>query len=472
MKPAYWLLSDSTLDLALKPEHESDLHASLVHALLWEDAALTSDSYLLNNINLRSLLAHNDLFRSIASEPWFVVAARKGQDGRRSSVDQIVQHMLAKGRNSPAMARNDFASKEFMKFAENRLNWTEYSEDALGSRFSSEIVRLFGTDEVRSLIPPSAHRIVTDFIKEKCEAKQHLEQSEFFYEDRQLAALVKKEMNRQNEDFKTRWDEIGKIARAPYITGIPAVLEANPIYAPEHSLAIDLWRKRPAQIGTATGEPFIFETRLGLGAYVEALTLATPDDIHFLRDSDEAKHFRTALGTLTSNSDDSVRELRNAFLAYRHKIEMVLAAKVKSHLKGATYQLTSEHVEVKGANAGAASFLSAVVACLDTGFHVATHIPIPIFGMMLARYEYRKAKDEKAAHELDVQKAKAQTLEQKQFVEDVEAHLKKAIGEGKALPGKIDVQMLQMDVPGKSGSGGEKQLSNHEVMVSANKFGI
>jgi hypothetical protein len=334
---AYWLRGNDQ-----RPENR-DLaffdvfRTTILHALVYEPILVLSDSDVVNGVCFRHALKTDQAISQFCTDGRIRVACRKA--AKRASLVETLQRFVANGKRPqhfPQPDYEDFSSLEDLERNAKSYCFLEYSFDGISRNFTNEVLTLFNESTSRARLGDKVVDVILGSIRE--EMAKAAEASRLPPEQGTIGLnyLYYAKDGRGNEGlgsilnkhFNGIWIEspapnetvrfIREIGRGPYLTGLPAVTNSNPIYAEDQRFAIENWRRRSASQYASLRKARV-RSVMDLTTYVRAVGELNEDRLAELRNTDQWREYKTYL----DNGVDApnIADFQNAYLAYRYVVE-------------------------------------------------------------------------------------------------------------------------------------------------------
>lgn len=349
MTPTYWLVCEDRCALAHRRDKRHLLSNAIKHALLYEPQLLLSDSMFVTNRNLRALVAQSDTLRHAIKDEIVQCASRRA--GRVKTLIEVRDDLVVANRHP---LPSEFPSLEFrdnaaLEFLQEHARIIPYDLVSIASRFTKHCKERFSSDAAEKL-----GREVGGCVLEYMESKAGSSDTKAIgFGDLYYRKTLGKHLDDRCGEgtWKRHSDVIRTIARGVYLTGIPDVLDTMAMFAKRHKKAVDVWRGRPTRRFQDTADPFSVSTMFNLSTYVKALESLRYSDIMALRESMEWSEYQKA-----KNADARLRphkEIRDRYVALRHRIELTLARRIGRHNTGNPSRGVMRIGEIEGVAGGA-----------------------------------------------------------------------------------------------------------------------
>ncbi|MDN3579364.1 hypothetical protein [Mucilaginibacter flavus] len=325
--PSFLHIADSSIGLSLDSSKRESLKAHIKHSLLFEERLLLTDSQLIDNKNLRFLLFEDKEFSSLFSKDNLSIALRNVIDIRQSSselpseyiydptIDEIVKGFISWKKCSWENSSNINVQKRYAQTIEldnltKSVNIERYSLGSVGAMFTDDMLDVLSRGNVMDKIGEKFANQVSDLVIEK-----RLKQSgEINPRGGVGIAYFKNELGAElfNRGFAKEWKQNEKfildISQAPYLTALPKVFNANPIYGAMHKPHIDIMNGK-SEIKVIGKDEYY---RTNLLQYETGINLLSVKSIEKLRNSDRFRKFRDSL----NRYDGTESGLRTAMFSF------------------------------------------------------------------------------------------------------------------------------------------------------------
>lgn len=324
--PAYWLLADDVLPTSSDPKQTFLLRAALKYALLYDVWIVISDSDAINNRNLRRLVLRDREVQQLFRMGLIRIARRELGGVPQSLVRTWRQFKQDRNNKQPrGFPNQEYDSQAELEFLDEQSDRRRlsYSLRNVALRYTNGIRSLFETDLSRRTLGDPVAAAVRKLIDEQTaragEADPQMPTVNYAYMHwpDQLGADLDQRLGPAT--WAQHGPQIQKLAKAPYVTALPEVIQAHPVYADLHAESVDIWRGRVAD-SEPLGQPFEISLRIGLDTYVRGLTRLKFQDILELRRNREYAEFMQTLHQF-DNAPDQIESLKSQYIAYQRKIE-------------------------------------------------------------------------------------------------------------------------------------------------------
>ncbi len=307
-KPGFWFFGENQLAHGRDPGLRHDFRALMFHGLLYEPCLVVSDSYLLNNLNLRRALREDAQVREAVRRSLLRVACRK-ENGSRLSLpdnrDRTLRRYLEEawaGSDLRYFPRDEYQQTEELRFVEEHATFIEFSLDEVSAYYTSNIRQAMRTDAAAvDVLGPDVAGVVAELVEEEVKQNKGKLLRAFFYQDAFRDRID--DQLRSLGGWKKLGDVIREIADSFYFTGLPDLIETCPLYPEAIARAIEFARRRRRDIiRRQGGQSQRLVTRLSPGDFFKALELLGVDEISALHERDEWRNYRDALTDLEQQS--------------------------------------------------------------------------------------------------------------------------------------------------------------------------
>lgn len=306
---SYWLLSDDRLDICNNPLNYDYFRAHFKHTLLFNKNVIVPDSYIVNNLNFRKAIKYDEDISGLVADQILQIALRTDGDEDNSLVK--IRDAFSNTVKPKEFSNEEYYSNEELVLLDNTVQFLPYSIKDVSKSYSSKVQALFNSEVAHTIIDNKVvGSKIREFLNEKYEAEGKLGRAFFYYDLEPLLG---------EKSWEEYGDKIKDIANAPYLTALPSLLGADPVYANEHKGAFDIISGR-VSIAEREAYNLKFSSKLGLQSFVKGMTMLKRDSILDLLDSDEAEHyFDASIGN--PSSKDYIQNLQEAIKNYQLKIE-------------------------------------------------------------------------------------------------------------------------------------------------------
>jgi len=354
-KDSYWMLAEVALPLASNVEYKNSFEAYFKHGLLFNSRLMISDTQALNCTNLRQLIIDNEGFEHFISPEFLSIAIRNDASSSYNPSLIDLRDEFYKD-NKTAGSDKLYLSNDELVLLQQNSNIVEYGFKDLAKNFTSKTIDIFNNNKSKKLFGDEASKIIIERINTEYEKKKSLSR-QFLHID------LESDLN--SLGYGTIWDvhkdNIMKLADAPYITGIPTVLDANPIYSPVHQESFTLASSTP-KTGKAEKTGFEFDLSLmdDLSVYERALSMLTAEDILNLRSTGEYQKYQKYITSGVSTEKEQ-QDAMVSLSMYQHEINEYILSKVLGKKVG-KQSFIKKHIQaIKNSNDGINQLLGLAV---------------------------------------------------------------------------------------------------------------
>jgi hypothetical protein len=326
-KAAFWFFGENESDYGRQPERLKQLRALLFYGLLYEPCLVVSDSFLVNNLNLRRVL-REDREAQLAVAGGLIRVACRCNAGSAEAVpltdtrDNYLRRINAVDWGGSTLAyfpRDEYAETRELDLLAQRGRLIPFSLPEVGNRYTTG-VREFIRNEANAtdILGRDAAGVLLGLVEQEVSRNNGMLLRAFFYDER-----LRKEIDTRLSS-PGGWNRFGpmiqKIANGFYATALPDLIETNPLYPDLHAAAIELQRRRQRNRTVEAGKQWhSIQSRLSPADFVESLQHLWAQDVLVLHESDEWRHYRQALLNLSDR-----QTMLLAYRDYRRKIEEVI----------------------------------------------------------------------------------------------------------------------------------------------------
>ena len=246
---------------------------------------------------------------------------------------EVAEAILLAGNTNPEVDRAIYTETDdldqLMSFGAVR----EYPLESVASRFETLVLKLFENRD-RPELPLEVAAAIRVEAENYRRTGGRLGWS-FFGETSQIWPMLHDRF--ADPTLKARYSKtVFNLARGPYVTALPSVLECDPIYSSEDRFGIDALRGRSSLSKEELAKKTLRRLQLSPADYVAGLARLSVDEIGRLLESDEKKHLDSCVAQLASPSDGEPRtaDLNEALIAlnsYRRRIDdQIVSATLQS----------------------------------------------------------------------------------------------------------------------------------------------
>ncbi len=319
---SYWLLSDDRLNLCCKKQQQGIFKAHFKHALLFNRRLVVPDSYVINNYNFRYAIRHDKEIQQLINDQVLCIARRCDDQGVEQSLVQIRDEMQ-EDKRPKEFSKEEYDSNDDLGFVDQVVQTLPYSFNDVSDRYATKAVDVFQSSKAIEKLGEDVATVITRLSREASGVNEDgsfaikpedrsFGRAFYFYKLKEMFHRV------TGKDWKEYEKDILGFANAPYLTALPSLLELEPIYAPQHKEAFEIVRSSKGDQSKIVDQ-FSFSSRLGLGSFVKGLELLSCDDLHWLIETDEARH----LSLMLSDEEHKVegQSIAVAICSYQRRIE-------------------------------------------------------------------------------------------------------------------------------------------------------
>ncbi len=325
--PSFLHIADGSIDLSLNPLKKESLKSHIKYSLLFEENILFTDTQLIDNRNLRELLFEDCEFASLFNKDNLIIALRNVIDIRKNAQEYSPRYI-----HSPTIAdvlegfiswdkcywRNNLNTNDRNKYAQTgelnniakRANLERYSLVSVGCTFTDDVLALLAREEIQKNIGEKLATQIYELVIQK-----RIEQISEINPKGGIGIAYFK--NQLDEDlrimgFEKEWKKSKKvildIVQSPYLTALPKIFNANPIYGEMHKPQIQIMNGKSKM--EIIGEDEAYNTRLM--QYEIGINSLTTKSIFKLRESSQFENFRNSI----DNYDGSIMAFENVKYFY------------------------------------------------------------------------------------------------------------------------------------------------------------
>ncbi|RBO83821.1 hypothetical protein [Marinomonas aquiplantarum] len=318
---AYWMLADTELPIAKDLTYKDSFAAHFKHGLLFNEKLMISDAQAVNCANFRALLNESEEFKQLMSKDLLSIAVRDPLGTSECHRLTQVRDAFQK-ENKCNMAQDQFLSDIDLDFVNNNCEIIPYTYSSLRENYTKSIIEIFNSKNAQQVFGDDIQSLLIERLLIESERDQGL--GRVFLHKNFESDL--KDIGKHDIWLKHQ-KEIIRFSDAPYITGIPKILNTNPIYSPLHQSSFDLaYPKEPKIIEKSSS--IEIATNLNLSSYEKALSKLMPEDILYIRDSLEFKEYQKKIKYGVS-SESSLESTLDVLISYQNLIDQYI---IKRHL--------------------------------------------------------------------------------------------------------------------------------------------
>lgn len=391
------MLADTELPLARDPSLLTSFESHLKHSLLFNEHLMLSDAQAVNCSNLRNLINHKPDFKELLTPDLFSIAIRAPKsDLRPNSLHEVRNSFYKEGKQN--MHDKRFMIDTDLDILEERCHIEPYTYPALRENYTNSVFELFRSENAIAILGLEVVDVLDALFTEENTRNNGLGR-----------VFIQKNLERKLDSIGRQdiWHKhasnIIKLSDAPYVTGIPTILNTNPIYAPVHQESFKLAYNNALKFVDKV-ETIKLATNLDLHSYESALALLNPEDILTLRQSYQFLDYQNNLNSCveTQNQLSNTAETLAAYqeLIDEYIIRKRLGLKTPKQFKGKRYLDILQMSSVEGVNLGLGFAFGAA------GLAVAGPVGLAITNVFIAATLKHKSNKEK--HRIAASKRKYQ----------------------------------------------------------------
>ncbi|WP_417536715.1 hypothetical protein [Methylophaga sp.] len=287
--PSYWMLADTEVPLAWDANRIDAFAAYFKHALLFNERLMLSDAQAVNCMNFRRLLKSDSDFQKVLDASVLSIAVRAPEDAPFGHRLTEVRDAFATEGKQRSDIETEFFSNEDLDRINESCDIRLYRYEQLREHYTQKVFSIFERASVAGALGGSVQALLIDVLKEESDRNNGLGRV-FLYDG--LGKVL--EARGASEIWQQHRDTIVQLSDAPYVTGIPSVMAANPIYSPVHQKSFELaYDAGPTETESVEGlKPLPIYSDLDLSSYEQGLQKLSIDDVMSLRSSAEFKRFQ------------------------------------------------------------------------------------------------------------------------------------------------------------------------------------
>ena len=318
---AYWMLADTELPIAKNLLYKNSFESHFKHGLLFNERLMISDAQAVNCTNFRSLIRESEEFKALMSNSLVSIAVR--DPSGTANCDRLTQVRDAfQKENKQNMELEHFLEDSDLDFLNEKCEIIPYTYSSLRENYTDNIFEIFKGENARQVFGVDTQKLLVERLLIESERDQGL--GRVFLHKNFESDLYKIGKHDVWGKYK---DDIIRFSDAPYVTGIPKVLNTNPIYSPLHRESFQLaYPQAPQRV--EKDSPIEISTNLNLSSYEQALSKLMPEDILFLRDSYEFKEYQKYIKNGVS-SQNVLENTLDSLISYQNLIDQYI---IKRHL--------------------------------------------------------------------------------------------------------------------------------------------
>lgn len=308
-RPSYWMLADTEVPLAWDANRLESFAAYFKHALLFNEHLMLSDAQAVNCMNFRRLLNADSDFQQVLDKSLLSVAVR-ATDGHESGVPltQVRDAFAKEGKQRSEVAEEFFRDDDLDRMMTS-CNIRPYEYGQLREHYTNSVLEIFARESVARSMGDEVQTLLLALLNEESERNNGLGRI-FLYDG---IGKILEELG-AGKTWQQQREKIVQLSDAPYVTGIPTVMSANPIYSPVHQASFELAYDTAAVKTEAVDDlkPLPLYSDLDLSSYEYALRKLKIEDVLKLRSSSEFRRFNKLTSSVVARPgqlDDVMRAL-------------------------------------------------------------------------------------------------------------------------------------------------------------------
>ncbi len=299
--PSYWMLADTEVPLA------------------WDKTRI--DTFAMN---FRRLVAQDADFRQVLDKDILSVAVRAPQDAPQGHRLTQVRDAFVKEGKQRTDVDSEFINNTDLELINEKCELKLYNYEQLRDNYTRGVLQVFQLPHVAEQLGTDSHRRILDLLIAEAERNQGL--GRIFLQDG-LGKILRREGH--GELWQQHQSLINKLSDAPYVTGIPRVMEAAPVYSPVHQEAFDLISGHAGSDDVLEkGNTLELQTDLQLSSYEAALAKLSVEDVFYLRSTREFKTYQKLSQSVISKKSQ-LDDVIDALSDYQRLIDHTI---IRRHL--------------------------------------------------------------------------------------------------------------------------------------------
>jgi hypothetical protein len=341
---SFMLIADDALKYSLDEKVKQSLKAHLIYSLLFEDRVLLSDAQIIGNRNFRQLIRDNDALIESLSPKNFSIGIRDSIDIRTEkpgepevikdpSISEVLRGFISWDKckwphtRGIGLNKENYNESADLEYIANKAQLKRYSLGHASATYANDVLYLFASDLIKSRIGEDLSSLIYKYAHEW----QQEHRSSFypkgglditFFTDflpKRMVAIQQKNL----------WDqfseEIIHIAKSPYLTTLPKILQCNPIYGQAHKEQMELQKGCFCSV-ERIDDDFWYDSRLRLLEFEEGISRLTANSIYHLRETDEFKEFRKRVNHF-NGSQESLQLIKDSLFHYKSRIDDLIISR-------------------------------------------------------------------------------------------------------------------------------------------------
>ncbi|MGM0906956.1 MAG: hypothetical protein ACQEVQ_10545 [Pseudomonadota bacterium] len=323
--PSYWMLADTEVPLAWDHSRIDTFSSYFKHALLFNEKLMLSDAQAVNCMNFRRLVTQDNDFRQVLDKDILSVAVRAPETAPQGHRLTTVRDAFVKEGKQRTDIDSEFINNTDLDLINEKCDVKLYNYEQLRDNYTQGVLQVFHLPHVVEKIGHDGHSRIVDLLQAETERNNGL--GRIFLQDG-LGKILRREGHEQL--WQQHQSLINKLSDAPYVTGIPMVMEAAPVYSPIHQEAFDLitGHSGEQQEQLEKGKILDLQTGLRLSTYEHALAKLSVEDVFYLRST---KEFRTyqKLSQSVVTTEKQLDDVIDALGDYQRLIDHII---IRRHL--------------------------------------------------------------------------------------------------------------------------------------------
>ncbi|PML75542.1 hypothetical protein [Enterovibrio norvegicus] len=324
---AYWMLADTELPIAKEVSLCESFEAHFKHGLLFNERLMISDAQAVNCVNLRELVVNSSSFRELMTSGLLSIAVRDSMNDSIGESLTSIRDAFHK-ENKQHMSESRFLYSQDLEFLDDVCVRVPYTYSALRENYTGSILNIFSGDRAKSIFGRDVQNVLVDRLLTESERDNGLGR---VFLHKNLETELKK--IRKHNIWIDHKDFIKKLSDAPYVTGIPQILNTSPIYSPLHEESFQLAYPQSFE-KIERGRKRELATDVNLSSYEGAIAKLHVEDILYLRDSYEYEKYQSYINFGVKN-DNELDNAYDALISYQNLIDQYI---IKRHLGKKTYR--------------------------------------------------------------------------------------------------------------------------------------
>ena len=287
--PSYWMLADTEVPLAWDRNRLDAFSAYFKHALLFNQRLMLSDAQAVNCMNFRRLLGSDPDFRLVLDSSLLSIAVRATDDAIEGQPLTKVRDAFAREGKQRSDVAEEFFQDDDLQSRSKLCDIRPYHYAQLRDHYTSNVFEIFRRESAAKVFGDKTQSLLLALMEEESVRNNGLGRI-FLYE-----GLGKVLRARGQEGIWEQFrQQIVQFSDAPYVTGIPSVMEANPIYSPVHQTSFELaYDAKASEAQPVAGvKELAMYSGLDLSSYEYALRKLSVEDVLRLRSSSEFRRFQ------------------------------------------------------------------------------------------------------------------------------------------------------------------------------------